>query len=71
MARGDGIDGGNCFECRFATVLRETVVCRRWPPLPQYITPESMTPGDTLQGYWPRVGFDDWCGEWQKRSEER
>lgn len=66
---GDGIDGGNCASCRFAVVLPETVVCRRFPPAPRYVVPEAMSPGDTMQGYWPRVGFDDWCGEWQSETK--
>jgi len=39
------------------------VVCRRYPPLPVACVGERFDPGDTLQGYWPRVGPDDECGE--------
>jgi hypothetical protein len=55
-----------CDDCRFGTpVGLHTVVCRRFPPHPVAVLGERFDPGDTLQGYWPRVGADDSCGEFR------
>ncbi len=54
--------------------------CRRWPP--QWNTGLSISrisPGhdharrynEHLSGYWPMVGFGEWCGEWQPKEEEK
>jgi hypothetical protein len=57
----------SCANCRFGIYIEERrsaiVVCRRYPPLPVACVGERFEPGDTLQGYWPRVGPDDDCGE--------
>lgn len=56
-----------CANCRFGIYIEQkvgaVVVCRRWPPLPILMRGESYEPGDTLQGYWPRTGPEDECGE--------
>lgn len=52
-----------CSNCRYGVRFEQYVVCRRWPPLPVLIAGERHSPGDTLQGYWPRTGLDDTCGE--------
>jgi hypothetical protein len=55
-----------CANCRFGTYLERAaiVVCRRYPPFPVMVSlSETFDPGDTVQGYWPRVSPDDDCGE--------
>lgn len=59
---------GTCAICRFAVVFEKMAVCRRFPPHPMLMMGETMDPGDTMQGYWPRVGLDDVCGEFQQVS---
>jgi hypothetical protein len=62
----------HCDNCKFFTdISRPHGVCRRNPPLPVLMRGEIFDPGDTLQGYWPRVGTDDWCGDWTANDAER
>ena len=63
---------GTCETCRFAAVLVERVVCRRYPPMP--ITTEFAWRGatyieaDRADAVWPCTSKDDWCGEHQPKE---
>lgn len=58
-----------CANCHFGIYIERTkpdsavVVCQRMPPVPVLTNAEDFHPGDTIQGYWPRVSPDEHCGE--------
>jgi hypothetical protein len=49
-----------CGHCRFYQTSESE--CHRYAPSP--------AEGDK-KAYWPTVAFDDWCGEYMPREEQR
>jgi hypothetical protein len=58
-----------CANCKFGLRIKlsygEVVVCQRYPPHPVAVLGEKLQPGGTIEGYWPRTGLSDKCGEHQ------
>lgn len=44
----------------------EIGLCRRHAPRPVPVqAPDAAGDRDRIEGRWPRVASDDWCGEWE------
>lgn len=58
-----------CKNCQYATKADEKgehYICRRNPPTPILVPQQNPMTGETgmiVQGYFPPVGADNWCGE--------
>lgn len=57
-----------CSNCQFGIDVKSAVVCQRYPPFPVHMRGETYDPGDTLQGFWPRVSPEEKCGEHKFRT---
>jgi hypothetical protein len=65
-----------CSTCRFAKLADEKqrgYECHRFPPTPLLVpmdNPMTRETGLALQGYFPPVNADNWCGEWALESSD-
>lgn len=39
--------------------------CRRYAPRPNIVPAASGGDSAAVNGLWPQVASDDWCGEWE------
>lgn len=53
-----------CDNCRFfePNITNDRGECRKKPPV--------LFDNDNLDGYFPRVDSDDWCGEYSPKPEK-
>jgi hypothetical protein len=59
-----------CETCGFWAQMKANGACRRFPPVPD-IGPGGWhgAEADWAYGIWPTTDQDDWCGEYQERTE--
>jgi hypothetical protein len=69
-----------CRTCEYGTHRNEQakiVVCTRWPPHPfivgmgqaAVVDPKKAAPIPIIRGYFPVVGYEDGCGEYEMATE--
>ena len=52
-----------CADCKFFQEVFKWGLCRRNPPV-------ANLESDSVNGTWPEVNDNDWCGEFAPRPEE-
>jgi len=69
-----------CQTCEWAVhpnAQNKSAVCVRWPPhpiiigvgQPTVVGPKGAPPIPIIRGYFPLVGFEDFCGEYSMRTD--
>lgn len=56
------LSGPCCGTCLYYTVMGGQGACRRYPPLPVAV-------GQGITAFFPPVGLQHWCGEYQPKRE--
>jgi hypothetical protein len=45
-------------------------LCRRYPPMPAVLPPDSDGDDSHAYSHWAETAVVNWCGEWQPKPEE-